>query len=228
MSMSPLMMLHVGTGTVAVLAGFIALLAPKGRPVHRAAGHAFFVSMLTSAAAGAWIAFFIPHQSIAFLAGVLTFYLTATSWLTVRRAEGRVGLSEQVLFLAIAATGAGLVGLGFQALASETGLSRGYPASDYFFLGGVAMLAALLDAATLLRRGLSGRQRIARHLWRMCFALFIAAGSLFEGPGAKAFPELIRQSGVLPLPTLLVLILMIFWLTRVLFTRWYGGPKAAA
>ncbi|WP_309630451.1 DUF2306 domain-containing protein [Brevundimonas sp.] len=219
MSMSYLMMLHVGTGTVAVLSGFTALLAPKGRPAHRAAGHTFFVSMLTSAAAGAWIAFFIPHQFIAFLAGVLTFYLTATSWLTVRRAEGRVGLPEQVLFLAIAATGAGLVGLGFQALASESGMNRGYPASDYFFLGGVAVLAGLLDAAVLLRRGLSGRQRIARHLWRMCFALFIAAGSLFEGPGAKVFPELVAQSGVLSVPGPLILILMVFWLIRVVITR---------
>lgn len=227
MTMSPLMMLHVGTGTIAVLSGFTALLAPKGRPVHRAAGHIFFVSMLTSAAAGAWIAFSIPHQFIAFLAGVLTFYLTATSWLTVRRAEGGVGLPELLLFLAIATTGAGLIGLGLQATTSETGLNRGYPAADYFFLGGVSVLAAVLDAAMLVRRGLSGRQRIARHLWRMAFALFIAAGSLFEGPGAKAFPELIRQSGALSVPGPLILLLMAFWLIRVLFTRWYGKAQAA-
>ena len=222
------MMLHVAAGTVAVLSGLVALVAPKGRPVHRAVGHAFFASMLTSAAAGAWIAFFIPHQFIAFLAGVLTFYLTATSWLTVRRPEGRVGLPEQILFLAISATGLGLVGLGLQALASKTGLSRGYPAADYLFLGGIAVLAGLLDATMLLRRGLSGRQRIARHLWRMCFALFIAAGSLFEGPGAKVFPELIRQSGALSVPGPLILLLMASWLIRVLFTRWYGKADAVA
>lgn len=227
MSMSPLMMLHVGTGTIAVLSGFTALLAPKGRPVHRAAGHVFFVSMLTSAAAGAWIAFYIPQQFIAFLAGVLTFYLTATAWLTVRRAEGRVGVPEMILFLAIIATGAGLIGLGLEAMASETGRVRGYAAADYFFLGGVAVLASVLDAAMLVRRGLSGRQRIARHLWRMAFALFIAAGSLFEGPGAKAFPELIRQSGVLAWPTPLILLVMTVWLIRVLFTRWYGKHQPA-
>jgi len=226
--MSPLMMLHVAAGTLAVLSGFVALLAPKGRPVHRAAGHAFFVSMLVSASAGAWIAFFIPHQFIALLAGVLTFYLTATAWLTVRRAEGCVGLPEYVLFLAIVATGAGLILLGLEATASETGLRKGYPASDYFFLGGIAGLAGLLDAAMLLRRGLSGRQRIARHLWRMCFALFIAAGSLFEGPGTKVFSELIRQSGILSVPGPLILLLMAFWLIRALFTRWYGKVPVAS
>jgi uncharacterized membrane protein len=227
MSMSPLMMLHVATGTVAVLSGFTALLAPKGCRVHRTAGHVFFVSMLTSAAAGAWIAFFIPHQFIAFLAGVLTFYLTATAWLTVRRAEGRTGLPEMILFVAIIATGAGLIGLGLEAMASETGRVRGYAAADYFFLGGVAVLAGLLDATVLLRRGLSGRQRIARHLWRMAFALFIAAGSLFEGPGAKAFPDLIRDSGLLAWPTPLILLVMAGWLIRVLFTRWYGKTRTA-
>lgn len=223
--MTPLMMLHVVMGTIAVSSGFVAILAPKGRAVHRTAGHAFFISMLASAASGAWIAFFIPSQFLAFLAGILTIYLTGTAWLTVRRAEGRTGLIELLLFLTIVATAVGLLGLGMQALASKTGLVKGYAAADYFFLGGVAALATFLDATMLLRRGLAGRQRIARHLWRMCFALFIAGGSLFEGPGAKAFPEFIRESGALSLPTPLILLLMAFWLIRVLFTRWHNRPR---
>lgn len=219
------MMLHVAAGTVAVLSGFVALLAPKGRPVHRAAGHAFFVSMLATSAAGAWIALPIPEQFLAFLAGVLTFYLTATSWLTVKRTEGRTGVPEAFLFLFIAVTGVGLVLLGVEALGSETGLSKGYSAEPYFFLGGVAVLAGLLDVGVLVRRGLAGKQRIARHLWRMCFALFIAAGSLFTGPGAKAFPEAIRQTGVLSAPEPVILALMAFWLVRVLFTGWHGKAQ---
>lgn len=228
MPMSPLMMVHVAAGTVAVVSGTAALLVPKGRSFHRVAGTAFFLSMLVTAAAGAWIAFPIPTQFLAFLAGVLTFYLSATAWLTVKRPEGRIGLAELVLFLFIAATGAGLVILGLEAMNSETGLSRGYAAEPYFFLGGVAVVAALFDASVLARRGLAGRQRIARHLWRMCFALFIAVGSLFTGPGAKAFPELVRQTGVMSVPEPLVLVLMAVWLTRVLFTKWYGKTQTAA
>lgn len=226
MPMSPLMMVHIAAGTVAVVSGTVALLSPKGRPFHRVAGTAFFLSMLITAAAGAWIAFPIPTQFLTFLAGVLTFYLTATAWLTVKRPDGQTGLPERVLFLFIAATGTGLVFLGLEAMNSETGLSRGYSAEPYFFLGGVAVVAALFDAGVLVRRGLAGRQRIARHLWRMCFALFIAAGSLFTGPGAGAFPELVRQTGLLSVPEPLILVLMAFWLIRVLFTRWYDKTQS--
>jgi hypothetical protein len=72
----------------------------------------------------------------------------------------------------------------------------------------------------MMARGLQGARRIARHLWRMCFALFIAAGSFFLGQ-AQVFPEPIRKSGLLPIPVLLVLLLMFFWLVRVRFTQRY-------
>jgi fatty acid desaturase len=70
----------------------------------------------------------------------------------------------------------------------------------------------------LLRQGISGGQRVARHLWRMCFALFIAAASIFLAR-QQLFPGLLRKTGVLFLLSLLPLLLMIFWLVRVLFTR---------
>ena len=85
----------------------------------------------------------------------------------------------------------------------------------------------------LVRGKLSGAQRIARHLRRMCFALFIAAGSFFLGPsnrplrlvstlglGQQLFPALLRRN-VLFLLTALPLILMIFWMFRVRFTNEY-------
>jgi hypothetical protein len=53
----------------------------------------------------------------------------------------------------------------------------------------------------------------------MCFALFLAAISLFIGQ-SQAFPEPLRNSGLLPIPVLLVLLLMFYWLVRVLFTPW--------
>ncbi len=37
----------------------------------------------------------------------------------------------------------------------------------------------------LARGGVLGAKRIARHLWRMCFGLFIAAGSFFLGPSNR-------------------------------------------
>ena len=70
----------------------------------------------------------------------------------------------------------------------------------------------------MLARGLQGRRRVARHLWRMCFALFIATGSFFLGQ-AKVFPKPIRVMPLLAIPAVLPLLLMLVWLTRVLFTQ---------
>ena len=48
-----------------------------------------------------------------------------------------------------------------------------------FFLATVMILAAAGDVR-IMRFGMPrGGPRLARHLWRMCFALFIAAGSFF-------------------------------------------------
>jgi hypothetical protein len=72
----------------------------------------------------------------------------------------------------------------------------------------------------LVRGGVSGSQRIARHLWRMCFGLFIASGSFFMGR-QQIFPDFIRESNVLIFLTILPLLLLIFWLVRVRFTKLY-------
>ena len=76
-----------------ILSSATALLARKGSRVHRRAGNWFFVSMLTMSAIGASVAPFLPDR-ISTVAAVLTFYLVATAWVTVRRNEGRVGFFE--------------------------------------------------------------------------------------------------------------------------------------
>ncbi len=218
--MSPIVMFHVATGTVAVFCGTLALFSRKGGRVHRTAGNLFFVSMLAMAAAGAYRAIYVPMM-ISVLVGLFTIYLVATAWVTVMRNERETGLFEIGALIASLAVSAGGVIFGLQALNSEDGLMDGFSSGPYFFFGGLALFTAILDASMLMRRGIAGKQRIARHLWRMCFAFFIAAGSLFTGPGAKAFPEAIRQTGILSAPEPLILLVMLFWLIRVLFTKWW-------
>src|SRR6202035_3182289 len=77
-------------------------------------------------------------------------------------------------------------------------------------------VAVVGDVRMLLHRGISGTRRIARHLWRMCFALFIAASSIFLAR-PHLFPAVLRKTGALFLLSFLPLILMIFWLIRVRF-----------
>jgi cobalamin synthase len=111
---------------------------------------------------------------------------------------------------------------------SQTGPKDGIPAGMYFFLGSVALLSAAGDVRMLVRGGLFGVHRIARHLWRMCFSLFIATGSFFLGQ-QQVFPRWLRKTNVLFLPAILPLILLIFWLFRVLLTNAYKrklGPSS--
>ena len=104
-----------------------------------------------------------------------------------------------------------------------------------FFLGSVMLLAATGDARMLLGGGVRGAKRVARHLWRMCFGLFIAAGSFFMGSsnrplrllsavglGQPLSPALFGMTLYLIL-TLLPLVLLIFWLVRVRFASLYKG-----
>ena len=224
LSMQPLLLiLHITAGALAVVSGITALFSPKGSQLHRGAGTLFFFSMLGTAAAGTYIAYVAPMM-ITVLAGLFTGYLVATSWMTVKRKAGETGLFDIGAMLFALIIGAGGMFFGFEAVNSESGLVDGFSAEPYFFFGGLAFAAAAGDAVFLFRRGISGAQRIARHLWRMCFALYIAAGSLFTGPGAEAFPESIRGSAFLSAPELIIAAMMIFWLLRVLFTKWWSEP----
>ena len=89
-----------------------------------------------------------------------------------------------------------------------------------FLFAAVALLGALGDVRMIRADGLQGAQRIARHLWRMCFSLFIASGSFFLGQ-AKVIPKPIRILPLLAIPAMLPLVLLFYWLVRVRFTKWY-------
>jgi hypothetical protein len=79
----------------------------------------------------------------------------------------------------------------------------------------------------LVRGGSSGAARIARHLWRMCFAFFIASASIFLAR-QQLFPAVLRRTGALILLSFLPLILMIFWLVRIRFANAYKRMVAAS
>jgi len=89
-------------------------------------------------------------------------------------------------------------------------------------LGVVATLATIGDIRLLVRDGIAGTQRIARHLWRMCFAFFIAAGSIFLAR-QHLFPVIMRKTGTLYFLSFLPLILMIFWLFRVRLSKRFAS-----
>lgn len=211
----PILVLHICGGLVGLLSGAAAMAFRKGSRRHGIAGRVFVVSMLTMAAAGVTLAV-MKSQPGNILGGTLTFYLVATAWMTARRATPGTSFFDWGALLIVWAVAIANGTLGIVAALSPTGMVYDYPPGPYFFLGTVAVIATGGDVRMLRRNGVSGTQRIARHLWRMCFALFIASSSLFLAR-QQLFPELMRKTGTLVLLSFLPLILMIYWLIRVRF-----------
>ncbi len=214
---------HIASGTVAVLAGAITSAARKGAHTHNNAGRIFTIAMALSSCLGAGLGL-IKFETfyITFHAGVLGMTLVLSGWLLAKGRHQR----RSAVFIAIGYANvlntAGMIAAGVCALTSPDQMLRGFAAADYFFLAGIAGIAVINDLVILFRKTLTDRHRIAQHLWRMCIGFFIAAGSAFTGPGATAFPEVIRNSGVLSLPELMIILLMLFWLVRILSGN---GPR---
>jgi hypothetical protein len=152
------------------------------------------------------------------LGGTLTFYLVGTAWMVARRGDGRTNVFDWGALLVVLALAIVELSFGFEAATSAPRLKYGYPAGPYFFMGSVATLATLGDVRMLLRGGISGTRRVARHLWRMCFALFIASSSIFLAR-QHLFPAILRKAGVLIFLSVLPLGLLMFWIIRVRFTK---------
>jgi len=206
-----ILFLHIAAGSIAIVSGSVALTLRKGGRGHVVAGNIFFVSMLVMASIGALVApFLLTAQGNPKLfdsaAGFFTCYLVVTSWLTVRRKAGTVGRTEVAAFLFAATLAAAIVLVG-------TGRDE---QGGYYGMGAIIALAAALDLKVILTGGISGRSRIARHLWRMCLALFVAVGSFFLGQ-QRVMPEVMQGSPWLSLPPLAVLAAMLFWLLKLRF-----------
>ncbi|MFZ0807915.1 MAG: hypothetical protein WAN03_17095 [Candidatus Sulfotelmatobacter sp.] len=219
MKYSPMLLIHIVSGTLGMLSGFVAVFLRKGSREHGIAGNVFVVTMLTLGATGAYMAA-LKSQPGNVLGGLLTFYLVATAWLTARRSDGKPGLVDWGALLAILAVAVAEITFGIQAASSPTGMKFDLPPYPYLIFGLVAALATAGDIRMLMRGGVSGTQRIARHLWRMCFALFIAAGSIFLAR-QHIFPDFLRRTGALVFLSFLPLLLMIFWFIRVRFAHAY-------
>lgn len=205
------LVLHISGGAVGLVSGFAALAAPKGRRVHRAAGKAFVVAMLVMAVFAVIVAL-QRNQPLNILAGVFTLYMVATAWLAVRRPAGTVGRAEAVGFAAALGVAAIGVVVGWRGLGGED-----IPAAVPYVFAGVAALAAAADLSVILRRGVSGPARIARHLWRMCVALFIASSSFFLGQ-MDEIPQALQGPHLLVLAHL-PLVALLFWMIRVRVAR---------
>ncbi len=185
----------------------------------------FVYAMLTMSACaavlavgGAWAAVNIP-------AALLTAYLVITALTTVRPPSAGSRWLDAGLMLMALALGLTTLTFGFQALAAG-GNRNGIPAFPFLMFGAVGLLASAGDLRVIRSGALRGAPRLARHLWRMCWALWIAASSFFLGPRArvaKIIPEPLLNPALLALPVLAVFVVMLYWLWRVRVRRTSRG-----
>jgi len=214
----PILVIHICGGVLGIIAGFAAIALRKGSRWHRVTGNVFFVAMLVMGSTAAYLGNVVG--------GLLACYLVATAWLTARRRAGGTSIFDWAAFLFALAVGVLLMTHVVRLATGTVAPTPGVPTEMIFLLGFVTLLAAVGDLRMLVRGGVFGRQRIARHLWRMCFSFFIATGSFFLGQ-QQVFPKAWRGSAVWFVPVLLPLAAMIFWLIRVRFTTAFRGKAVS-
>lgn len=226
--------LHIGGGTVALFAGTVAIFAAKGGRLHRAAGKVFFISMLVMAAFAAYLAVVRPGQLVNLFIAIFATYLVVTAWTTVQRPDGKTGLAEKiglviaVLLCAPFAILVVQVTVGLPLFFKSAIPIKGPVLIALYSFSTVLAIAALGDAKVVLAGGISGAARIARHLWRMCLGLTMAAGSAFTNGLPRLLPATIHIAPIyLFLPQFVPLILLVFWMMRVRFTGWWKQEPAA-
>jgi len=215
--MHVLLPVHIVAGGLAIILGGVALVAAKGATLHRKSGILFVYAMLTMGISGSILALRQSLTNANVLGGFMSAYFVMTALTTVRPVSTwtrRLDCGALVVALALAIVE---IGLGFKALTSPRGTINGVPFFMLFFLATITTMAAAGDIRAMRSGVLRGGRRLARHLWRMCFALFIAAGSFFSirARVAQILPEPFLSVPMRALPVLLVFLTMFYWLWRL-------------
>jgi hypothetical protein len=212
-----LLPIHVAAGGLAIVLGAVALLANKGGTIHRRSGLLFVCAMLVMGFSASLLGLRKGPTDPNVFAGFMVAYFVGTAWATVRPPSPWVQRVNVAILIIPVGFALSLVVRGIEAFHSPRGVLNGVPFQMHFFLATVLLLAAAGDVRVIGSGMPRGGPRLARHLWRMCFALFIAAGSFFSirARVARVLPEPFTTLPMRMLPILLVFTAMFYWLWRV-------------
>jgi uncharacterized membrane protein len=206
--------MHFAAGLVAIVSGTIALAVAKGSRLHRRSGAVFTWAMVGLGLTAAGIGTYENKPGQVF-AGLLAAYLVFSALTTVKPLPGigrRVNIALMVLAFAYGLAGLyGGVVEWLDPTVTVVGRPRVVPP---LVIGTVMLLAAIGDLRAMRAGGLRGSRRVARHLWRMCFGLFIATGSFFLGQ-MKFIPEPLRIVPLLLALGFAPILFLVYWMWRV-------------
>jgi uncharacterized membrane protein len=203
---------HFATGLIALVAGFLAVAVRKGSQLHRWSGVVFVCAMIATGLTVTGIYMYQGKWSST--GGISIVYWVLTAYTAVKQLPGlgrRVAIALAVLAFAIAANGYywGVVAFGRPGASID-----GAPAGMILFLSTILLFAAIGDVRMIRAGGIHGTRKVARHLWRMCFALFIASGSFFIGQ-MKFLPEPLRSLPLMIALGVSPLAILLYWMWRV-------------
>jgi hypothetical protein len=216
---------HFGAGLVALVAGTVALSVAKGGRLHKQAGMLFMWAMIMTGVLASAIAVYERKGNMV-VGGLFVAYLAFTAVSTVKPSL-RARWTDVALMIFAFAYAALSYSYGVVVWQRPHHMVAGVPAGMIFFLATISLLAAVGDARMIREGSLRGTRRLARHLWRVCFGLFIATGSFFIGQ-SQFVPRPIRMMpllfalGIAPLP------LLSYWMWRVRLRRRITGLILAA
>ena len=200
--------LHTPAGSIAIISAIIAMSSPKGSFKHRKAGRYFSVSMLIMLISGIAAAILKNSLDEIFL-GAVVLYSVFTAWLTVYHKKGETNILEYlaltwIVFVAIAAYFA----------EPSWGTMRNQ--STYSLWIGLAICFAIGDIRNLYQGGLSGVQRIIRHVFRIGFSLIWAALA-FVDKIIKILGMAIEEMPYIAIiPSAFILLIMLYWVIVIL------------
>ena len=205
---------HFAVGLVSIVAGTIALSVTKGGRLHKQSGLVFTWAMVVLGLTAAGIGTYENRPGQVF-GGLLAAYLVFTAMTTVKPLPGigqRVNVALMVLAFGygVASVYGGVVEW-LDPTVQVIGRPRVVPP---LIIGTVMLLAAFGDLRAIRAGGLRGSRRLARHLWRMCFGLFVATGSFFLGQ-MKFIPEPVRLVPLLLVLAFAPILFLVYWMWRV-------------
>ncbi len=206
--------IHTPAGTIGLVTAVVALFVIKGGAIHRKAGNLFTISMFIMLISGFAAAYLKDSTDDMFLSAVVI-YTVFTAWLTVKHKKNETGFMEYMALVWI-------VVFAIAALFVSAGWRGVNVPSVYLFWAGFAILCTIGDTRNLYRSGLTGNQRIIRHVWRIGFSLIWALLAFtdkivkMQGSSVKEMPKE-QVFFIVGIPTMLVLIVILYWIINIQF-----------
>ena len=206
------LLVHVVAGALGLLSGYVALAVSKGAPLHRKTGMFFVYVMVTMSITGGLVAAVSGvAPAINIPTALLTFYLVITGMATVGSPGGWMRrLDIAAMFFGVAT---GLLCLALAVFSIGQGGAAAGLAYPLVLFGAVALLAANGDRRVIRAGALKGAPRLTRHLWRMCFALFVSSIAFYLGP--DRLPVALRIPALRAAAVLLPLAVIVYWKWRL-------------